>query len=223
MPFLCNVSFIMLWFPPCNPNNISQQHLLVILPFYSATSPSATLPFYSTTFLPSSSSFFNTMFPQQCLSLLCHHFMVENLSLQCCHFMMQHFPSISSSPHVIPCHSLPWNHAQSSAIQIVLVEWMHHKDKQFIRDLNMSNSIDHNFGAGLRGAKEMMVKMSLDLPKTLQCCHIVLADPQDWFIHRTFCKDSLHWWFLTFKFDLCLWWRVQIHSKVSLVHNSTKC
>ncbi len=63
MPFLCNVSFFMFWCPPCNPNNISQQHFLVILPFYSAMSPPATLPFYSATFLSSSTPFYITMFP----------------------------------------------------------------------------------------------------------------------------------------------------------------
>ncbi len=52
---------------------------------------------------------------------------------------------------------------------------------------NMGNSIDHSFGAGWGGNGDDGQELSLDVPKTL-CCHFVLAEPQDWFIHKTFAR-----------------------------------
>ncbi len=91
----------------------------------------------------------------------------------------------------------------------------------------MGNSIDHYFGARLRGKGYDGQEMSLDILSILQCCQIVLADPEDWFIHETFCKDSLHWWFLTIKFDLCLGYRVlatlTFHQFITVQSVNLKC
>ncbi len=92
--------------------------------------------------------------------------------------MKQH---ISSSLHAISCRRLPCIHVQSIAIKIVHVELIHYKDKRFIEDFNsnMGNSIDHYFGVEPRGKEDDVQELSLDIPKTLQSCHIVIADPQD--------------------------------------------
>ncbi len=68
--------------------------------------------------------------------------MEPNLPLKHHHFTMQNFFSMSSSPHVISCHHLPFNYVQSGAMGIVHVELTHHKDKHFIGYLNSTIAFD---------------------------------------------------------------------------------
>ncbi len=100
-------------------------------------------------------------------------------------------------------------------IAIVHIELMHHKDNQFIGDLDSTtgNSIDHYFEAEPRREGDDGQELStLDSQETSSLVFKYVLQGQSLI-------DNLQ----TIKFDLCLCCNPNIHCLVIPVHHSTKC